>query len=161
MRILPRLMASLLALALVTACAGYTPDFGPKQTVGTLAGAGAGALAGSQIGKGRGQLLATSVGTLLGAFVGSSVGKSLDRADHAYAQEASYQALEFAPTGQQVAWNNPDSGHYGSVTPVRTWQAGGGQFCREYSHNVTIDGRLERLHGTACRDASGQWRSAD
>lgn len=161
MRSAPRILAGVLALLLLAGCAGnYDPGFGPKQTIGALAGAGAGALAGSQIGGGRGKLVATGVGTLLGAFLGSSVGKSLDRADQGYASQAQYQALEFAPTGSQVAWQNPDSGRYGTVTPLRTYQTTSGDSCREYSHNVSIDGRLERVHGTACRDAYGQWRVA-
>ena len=161
MRTVSRLLAAFVGLVLLAGCAGSPSfgDLGPKQTVGALAGAGAGALAGSQIGGGRGKLVATSVGTLLGAVVGSSVGKSLDRADRIAAGQAQFQALEFAPAGQQVAWRNPDSGNFGSVTPTRTYGVGGGQVCRDYSHNATIDGRLERVSGTACRDATGQWRA--
>ena len=162
MRTRSRLLAAFTGLLLLAGCAGGPSfgDLGPKQTVGALAGAGAGALAGSQIGGGRGKLVATSVGTLLGAVVGSSVGKSLDRADRIAAGQAQFQALEFAPSGRQVAWQNPDSGNFGSVTPTRTFNTSGGSVCRDYSHTATIDGRLENVSGTACRDGSGQWRVA-
>ncbi|HIE20046.1 MAG TPA: glycine zipper 2TM domain-containing protein, partial [Rhodospirillales bacterium] len=50
----------------------------PKQTGGTLLGAGLGALIGSQIGSGKGQMAAIAVGVLAGAWAGSEVGKSLD-----------------------------------------------------------------------------------
>lgn len=156
-----RLLAGALALLLLGGCAQTGWDYGAKQTIGTLAGAGAGALAGSQIGGGRGKLVATSVGTLLGAFVGSSVGKSLDRADRVYAQRASYQALEYAPSGASATWSNPDSGHSGYVTPTRTWQASSGEYCREYSHYAKIDGYVEKVHGTACRDQDGSWRAVN
>ena len=125
MRTSSRLLAAFLGLVLLAGCAGGPGfgDLGPKQTVGALAGAGAGALAGSQIGGGRGKLVATSVGTLLGAVIGSSVGKSLDRADRIAAGQAQVQALEFAPSGQQVAWRNPDSGYFGSVTALSRVEA--------------------------------------
>ena len=79
------LIAGVAALAL-TAC---TQNLGPKQTGGTLLGAGLGGLAGAQIGSGTGQLAATAAGALLGAAAGSEVGVSLDRADRLSAGQSS------------------------------------------------------------------------
>ncbi|MFQ5939023.1 MAG: RT0821/Lpp0805 family surface protein [Alphaproteobacteria bacterium] len=143
----------LLALAL-TACA---EQYGPKQTGGTLVGAGLGALAGSQIGSGGGQLAAVAVGTLLGAFVGSEVGKSLDKADQMYAQQAAQQAQD-GQLGQTITWNNPDSGHSGTVTPVRDGYNSGGSYCREFQQTVTIGGKTEEAYGTACQQPDGSWK---
>jgi len=154
-----RFLAAALVLLLVTACSAN--DLGRKEAAGTLLGGGLGALAGSQIGGGRGKLVATSVGTLLGAFVGNQAGRSLDRADYVHASRAEYQALEYTPAGSQVAWRNPDSGHHGHVTPQRTYQAPSGQYCREYSHNATVNGYVDRVHGTACRDENGNWRAVN
>jgi surface antigen len=148
-------LAGLAALAVV-GCAQV--EQAPKQTAGTVVGAGLGALAGSQIGSGDTQLGATAVGTLLGAWLGSEVGRSLDRADRLYAQQATYNALEYRPTGTATTWRNPDSGHYGTVTPTRTFQTAG-QDCREYQHTVTIEGRPETMTGTACRQPDGSWRA--
>jgi hypothetical protein len=93
MRRYPCLAAGALAALLLAGCAGS--DYGTKQTVGALAGAGAGGLLGAQIGDGKKtRLAATAAGTLLGALLGSEVGKSLDRADRTYASEAQYEALE-------------------------------------------------------------------
>ena len=33
-----------------------------------------------------------------------------------------------------------------------------GQFCREYKSNQGVGNRATERYGTACRDASGQWR---
>lgn len=161
MRKFSGLLAGALALLLLAGCANMDLGLGPKQGIGALAGAGAGALAGSQIGGGRGKLVATSVGTLLGAVVGSSVGQSLDRADRIHATRAQYSALEYTPSGSQTSWSNPDSGNSGYFTPSRTYQSSSGQYCREYSHNATIDGRIERVYGTACRDEYGGWRAVN
>ena len=145
---------ALLAFAL-TACA---EQYGPKQTGGTLVGAGLGALAGSQIGSGGGQLAAVAIGTLLGAFVGSEVGKSLDKADQLYAQQAAQQSLETQPSGTTSTWNNPDSGHSGTFTPVRTYETEAGAYCREFQQTVTIGGKTEDAYGTACRQPDGSWK---
>ena len=161
------LMACALTLSLA-ACAqpggggGYGSNSGgpmiSKQTGGAVLGGVGGALAGSQFGKGKGQLAMTAVGTLLGAFIGSEVGSSLDRADHAYANQAGQQAFESARSGQAIAWNNPDSGHAGSVTPMRTYEQAPGQFCREYQQTVMVGGQEQRSYGTACRQPDGSWK---
>ena len=129
-----------------------------KQTGGAVLGGVGGALAGSQFGKGKGQLAMTAVGTLLGAYLGSEVGSSLDRADHTYANQAGQNAFETARSGQTVAWNNPDSGHYGTVTPTRTYEPAPGQFCREYQQTVTVGGEKQQSFGTACRQPDGSWK---
>jgi len=131
---------------------------GPKQTGGTLLGAGLGALAGSQIGGGRGQLAAVAIGALAGAVVGGEVGKSLDRADRLAMRRTSQGALERNRTGQVSRWRNPDSGNSGTITPVRTYQTASGQNCREYQQAVTIGGKTESAYGTACRQSDGSWK---
>ena len=128
-----------------------------KTTAGTLIGAGLGGLAGSQIGGGSGRVLAIVGGTLLGGFVGHEVGTSLDRADVNYARAAQERAYA-APIGQQIMWNNPDSGHSGTITPRRDGTDTGGNYCREYQSTVTIGGKTEQAYGTACRQPDGTWK---
>ena len=152
---LKALLAAALATLLLAGCA--SSDYGGKQTVGALAGAGAGGLLGAQVGKGKVRLASTAAGTLIGAFLGNEIGRSLDRADQLHASRAQYQALEYTPAGASSEWRNPDSGHYGSVTPTYTYQAAGGEYCREFTHKATIGGRSERVYGTACRSPDGQW----
>ncbi|HIC28692.1 MAG TPA: glycine zipper 2TM domain-containing protein, partial [Rhodospirillales bacterium] len=103
----------------------------PKQTGGTLLGAGLGALIGSQIGSGKGQMAAIAVGVLAGAWAGSEVGKSLDKADRAYAERTAQDSLEYAQIGQAKAWRNPDSGNSGTFTPTRTYRTQDGANCRD------------------------------
>lgn len=149
------LVSALVALTLV-GCA--SSDYGTKQTVGALAGAGAGGLLGAQVGKGSTRLAATAAGTLLGAFLGSEVGRSLDRADAVHASQAQYQALEYTPSGYSTSWRNPDTGHHGSVTPIETYQSFDGGYCREFQHDAQIGGRTRSVYGTACRTPDGQWQ---
>jgi surface antigen len=144
-----------LALLALGACAGQ--DYGTKQTVGTLAGAGLGGLAGATIVRGKGRLAATAAGTLLGAFLGNAAGKSLDRADEVYASRAQALALESTPTGSAVPWRNPDTGSTGAVMPLDTYESAG-TYCREFQHKAKIGGQSQQVYGTACRSSDGQWQ---
>ncbi len=145
-------------IALLLSLAACANGAGQKQIGGTLLGGALGALAGSQIGSGSGQLAAVALGTLGGAFLGAEVGKSLDRADRLSMQRTVHQALETNQTGATATWNNPDSGHSGTVTPTQTFQTASGQFCREYRQTVMIGGKTESAYGTSCRQADGSWR---
>jgi len=131
---------------------------GQKQGVGTLLGGVAGAVAGAQFGKGSGRVAAGAAGALLGAFLGNKVGQSLDRADRLAMAQSTNNALERQPSGTTVAWKNPDSGNYGTMTPEPAYKDNTGQQCREFSQTVTIGGKTERAYGTACRQPDGSWK---
>lgn len=150
-----RLSVFLAAALALGACADAQNN--PKQTGGALLGGVGGAVAGAQFGSGRGQLAAVAAGTLIGALIGSEVGKSLDRADRQALASTTQNTLETVPTGEAVAWRNPDSGNYGTVTPVRTYQTAQG-YCREFQQSVTIGNRTEQAYGTACRQPDGSWK---
>src|SRR5262249_4653977 len=130
----------------------------PKTAAGTLVGAGGGALIGSQFGSGKGQLITTAIGALAGAWAGSEVGKSLDRADRLEMERTTQTGLEGAPWRQASEWRNPDTGNYGTVTPVQTYQSASGQYCREYEQTITVGGRTEQGYGRACRQPDGSWK---
>lgn len=63
------------------------------------------------------------------------------------------------PVGQQIAWNNPQTGNSGTITPIRegTSQTTG-WYCREYQTTVRIGRRDEQAYGTACRQPDGSWQ---
>jgi surface antigen len=148
-----RLAALLLAPALLAGCA----DYGVKESGGALLGAGVGALAGSQIGSGTGRLAATGAGALLGGLVGQSAGRSLDRADRVYYGRTATDTLERVPSGHRSQWRNPDTGNWGTITPMRTYETASGH-CREYHQTIVVGGRAEEAYGTACRQPDGSWR---
>jgi surface antigen len=153
---MPRMLVLPVILALALGgCAVWQGS--PKQGVGTLAGAAAGGLVGAQFGSGTGALAATAAGVVLGALVGGSIGRSLDHADRLAMQQATHVSLETARTGEAVQWRNPDTGHYGTVTPTRTTERDG-TFCREFQQAIAIGGRTEEGVGTACRQPDGSWR---
>lgn len=152
----PKTIAPLVAAALfLGACSG---NAGQKETAGTIIGGIGGAVLGSQIGGGSGQIVATAIGTFAGALIGNEIGRSLDSADQ-LAMRGAEQRAHSAPVGERIVWNNPDSGNYGSVTPVREGNsARSGAYCREYQTTVTVGGREERAFGTACQQPDGSWK---
>lgn len=157
-KILALVLFSSLALAGCAQNGEQNPwGMGTKQTVGTGAGALVGGILGSKVGGGSGRLWATGAGALLGAFAGSSIGKSLDQADMAYHQQAVEQA-ETGPLNKTIDWNNAESGHSGSVTPIREGHVQStGQLCREYKQTITVEGHTQTAVGTACQNQDGTW----
>ncbi len=130
---------------------------GTKQTIGGLTGAALGGLLGSQFGSGKGQLAATGAGVLIGGLIGSEIGRSMDELDRMKANRAIVSAYS-APLGETIRWNNPESGHSGTVTPTRDGTSSRGDYCREFHQTVTIGGRTEEAYGVACRQPDGTWR---
>ncbi len=154
MRLKTVLAATLIAL--MTAACAQNGQYGTKQTVGALGGAAAGGLLGAQFGSGSGQLAATAAGALIGALIGSEIGRSMDEVDRMKAEQAYNQAAA-APIGQTIAWDNPNTGNYGTVVPTREGTKNTGEYCREFQQTVVIGGRQEDAYGVACRQPDGSW----
>jgi len=152
MRIKQSMVIAALAAALSLAACENPPT---KEQKGTVAGAVVGGVVGSTIGGGTGRTVAIVAGTLAGALIGGHIGQKMDEADRLKAA----QALENTPTGQPTSWKNPDSGDQYTVTPTRTYESSSGP-CRDYTVNATVDGKPEKVQGSACRQADGSWKSA-
>ncbi len=144
--------AALVAVTLA-GCSG-----GENQQAGTIIGALAGGLAGAQFGRGTGQLAAVGVGTLLGAAIGGEVGRSMDATDRRLMAQTTEHALNETPRNTTAQWRNPDSGHYGTITPLNRTEPRPGVYCREYQQTVTVGGETQQAYGTACRQPDGQWK---
>ncbi|MBC05058.1 RT0821/Lpp0805 family surface protein [Thalassospira sp.] len=125
-----------------------------RDVVGAIIGGGAGAVLGSTVGKGSGRDAAMIGGAILGMLSGYSIGQTLDQGD----QACTGYALQRAPDGQHVRWQNPDSGRSYNVVPTNSWQNAEGRYCREYSATANIGGELQKTFGTACRQADGSWQ---
>lgn len=136
----------------LSACTVQQPP--SKQSIGAVIGGALGGIAGSQVGGGKGRVAATIGGTLIGALIGGSIGNTMDVSD----QQQAVRALENTPTGQKVAWKNPDTQAEYQVTPIKTYDTNTGP-CREYETVAIINGQREVLYGTACRQPDGSWKS--
>ncbi len=146
-----RIVATTLALALLTACESQPS----KEDIGMATGAVLGGVLGHQIGGGSGKTVATIGGAALGAFVGSRVGGDMDRSD----QSRTTHALDKSADGESTTWRNDETGLRYSVTPMRTYQGESGGRCRTFTTVTQIDGHDEVVHGTACKQPDGTWKT--
>jgi len=80
---------------------------------------------------------------LLGILSGCTVYYPPYPADYAYPYQYPY------PNYANTAY--PEPGSQGAEEP----------YCREYMHKVTVEGRLQEAHGTACRMPDGTWKAID
>lgn len=153
-----RVLACVLSLSLLTACQqiGQGIADNPKTTLGGMLGAAGGGLIGAAAGGGAAGIVG---GVLLGGLLGGAIGNHLDQKDKEMAAQNAQRSFEDSRSGQTSTWRNPDSGNYGSITPTRTYQESNGQYCREYTQEITIGGELHQSHGTACREPDGSWRT--
>ena len=146
------MLVGLVSLPLISGCA-------TKMETGTVVGA----LTGGALAYGLGQdsskkELWTVLGFGLGAMIGQNIGKQLDERDRILMGQPFNHTMEKAPINATGQWQNPDTGHGGSVTPTRTFATDTGTPCREFTQTVSIGGKTEEAYGTACRQADGSWK---
>lgn len=103
----------------------------------------------------------------IGGYVGSSLrteyelrkARVVQQADEVAMKGAFSHVLEKKVSGTTIHWENPDSGNRGSVTPVRTYQAKSGQYCREFEEVRATGGISKTEYGIACRAEDGTWKT--
>ncbi|MDD9878344.1 MAG: RT0821/Lpp0805 family surface protein [Magnetovibrio sp.] len=124
---------------------------------GTLGGAALGGYTGAQFGGG----LANTIFIASGVFVGGAAGyigaRMLDPSDQAAYDRTVRQALNEAPDGRVVRWQNPQTGRSGIFRSVASYTRSGGQVCRQYRSSVVFDDGVFNGGGTACQQADGRW----
>ena len=145
------MLVGLVSLPLISGCA-------TKMETGAVVGA----LTGGAMAYGLGQdsskkELWTVLGIGLGAMIGQNIGKQLDERDRYLMAQTFEHTMEKAPTNSTGQWQNPDTGHGGTITPTNTIVTNGTP-CREFTQVVYIGGNPESAHGTACRQADGSWK---
>ena len=69
-----------------------------------------------------------------------------------------YSELSKDGDGQQITWNNPQTGAQYQVVPTRTIQRSDDRYCREYTTTAVINGRTQNTYGQACRQPDGSWQ---
>ena len=153
-----RLLFAILLIAvaiMVNGCAGtYT-----KKDTGTALGA----LTGGALAYGLGKNSSNKniwmiLGVASGALLGNNIGAQLDEKDRLLAGQTVQQTLELGPDNSIGSWNNPNTGHSGTVTPTATHTGSTGQPCREFITTVIVGGTEQQGYGTACRQADGSWK---
>lgn len=99
------------------------------------------------------------LGLLAAACTGLDEARRLTPKDVQLMDGAVQRALETNKVGEGSNWSNPDSGHAGTVTPLRTVERWAGRPCRDYQQTATVAGETEVAYDTACRRPNGDWES--
>lgn len=68
-------------------------------------------------------------------------------------------ALEYSQSGEAKRWSDPKTGTATSVTPLATYKAQNGQFCRTYKQHITRNAITRLYAGVACRTDKLKWRT--
>lgn len=143
--------ALLVMAALILTSAACSNTNLTKGQQGAVGGAAGGAAIGQAIGR---NTEATLIGAAVGTMLGYIVGNEMDKYDR---MQLNY-AYESGPSGQPVAWVNPDTGSSYQVVPQPAYQnSRTNQVCRQAEIMATIDGQPEKTMTTACRNQQGQW----
>jgi surface antigen len=151
-------LATIALVSTLTISGCQSTGQGPTgEGMGGFLGGVAGGVIGNQFGEGSGNTAATIGGALLGMWIGSNLGAHLTEGDRGYYNQATQTAYN-APNGETIAWDNPETGHMGTVTPTRSGRTQSGAYCREFQQTITIDGATERAYGTACQQPDGSWQ---
>lgn len=146
MKMLKRRATALALLGVLAGCA-------TQEQGGMLVGAIVGGVVGSHIGRGSGEVAATFIGASVGAAVGGNVGRSMDDDDRTRVS----LVLSNVHTSVPVRWSNPRTRIVYTMVPTRSYDAPTG-YCREYTMDAVIGGRIEKVFGTACLQPDGSWR---
>jgi surface antigen len=144
---------ALLSVLALAACENQ----GPNQAGGTAIGAATGGLLGAAIAGPHDAFAGLVFGAVAGGLIGNAIGKDLDDADRARMREAQERAYR-AHMGEAVVWDNPNSGHSGSITPIRDGHTESGAYCREFQTVVTVGGQKQSAYGKACQQPDGSWK---
>jgi surface antigen len=77
--------------------------------------------------------------------------------DLVYARAAATDVLARGGKDASIAWQNPQTGAGGNITPLATAYSEGGLPCRDFLASYVRGGSQEWLQGAACRTAAGAW----
>lgn len=137
--------ASCLALALVVAGCSMTSGSRDSNSWGSFFGDPNANVAGSE------------ANTAISVLVNNEFGNALEPSDRMAAEDAQNRALRARGLGVSVAWQNERTGRSGQVRPGPVYFVNETS-CREFTHEMVLQGRTLQARGTACETDQGNWQ---
>ncbi|HID81672.1 MAG TPA: glycine zipper 2TM domain-containing protein [Chromatiales bacterium] len=125
-----------------------------KAGAGTAIGALLGGFLGSKTGDNHkaGRIIA---GAALGGLVGYAIGKHMDDNDKKKVAES----LEYSKPGETTTWINQKSENTYGFTPGEMYTNSEGYQCRTFVQEAIVNGKPEKVEGTACKEPDDQqWK---
>ncbi|MCV0425360.1 MAG: hypothetical protein K5905_07795 [Roseibium sp.] len=136
-------------LVLVTALSGCSLTSGANQS-----GAWG---AGSFFGDPNSNVSGSEANTAISVLVNNEFGDALEPSDRKAAEDAQNRALRARGIGVSVAWQNERTGRSGQVRPGPVYSVNDTS-CREFTHEMVLQGQTLQARGTACETERGNWQ---
>ncbi|POF32337.1 RT0821/Lpp0805 family surface protein [Roseibium marinum] len=134
-------------LALATVLAGCSMTSGSSDTAGL----------GSFFGDPKSDVAGSEANTAISVLVNNELGDALEPSDRRAAEDAQDRALRARGLGVAVAWQNERTGRSGQVRPGPVYFVNETS-CREFTHEMVLQGRMLQARGTACETDKGAWQ---
>lgn len=134
-------------LALATVLAGCSMTSGSTGTAGW----------GSFFGDPNSKVAGSEANAAISVLVNNEFGDALDPSDRRAAEDAQSRALRARGVGVAVAWQNDRTGRSGQVRPGPVYFVNETS-CREFTHEMVLQGRVLQARGTACETDRGNWQ---
>jgi surface antigen len=134
-------------LALATALAGCSLTSGSKEPAGW----------GSFFGDPNANVAGSEASAAISVLVNNEFGDALDASDRRAAEDAQDRALRARGVGISVAWQNERTGRSGQVRPGPVYFVNDTS-CREFTHEMVLNGRVLQARGAACETDQGKWQ---
>jgi len=134
-------------LALATVLAGCSLTSGSKDPGGW----------GSFFGDPNTNVAGSEASTAISVLVNNEFGDALEPSDRKAAEEAQNRALRARGVGVSVAWQNERTGRSGQVRPGPVYFVNDTS-CREFTHEMVLNGRVLQARGAACETDRGSWQ---
>lgn len=112
---------------------------------------------GSSFGDPRANVAGSEANTAISVFVNNEFGEALEPSDRSAAEKAQNRALRARGVGSSVAWQNDRTGRSGQVRPGPVYSVNETK-CREFTHEMVIQGQVLQARGTACELGRGNWK---
>jgi len=112
---------------------------------------------GSSFGDPRGGVAGTEANAAISVLVNNEFGDALEPSDRKAAEAAQDRALRARGLGVSVAWQNERTGRSGQVRPGPIYSVNN-THCREFTHEMVVQGRVLQARGTACEADEGTWK---
>lgn len=95
--------------------------------------------------------------TAISVLVNNEFGDALEPSDRKAAEDAQNRALRARGVGVSVAWQNERTGRSGQVRPGPVYFVNDTS-CREFTHEMVLQGKTLQARGTACETDRGNWQ---
>ncbi|MBO6892362.1 MAG: hypothetical protein JJ866_10515 [Roseibium sp.] len=140
-------LRSATCIALMTVLAGCSMTSGTRTNTGW----------GSFFGDPSSNVTGSEANAAISVLVNNEFGDALEPSDRREAENAQNRALRARGVGVAVAWQNEKTGRSGQVRPGPVYYVNETS-CREFTHQMVLQGRTLQARGTACETDRGNWQ---